>query len=932
MALTIPNWPVLLTEWGAPYGSNGGSPASQNVDISNRVVTTMGAKTGKQYELDQAQAGELTVTLRNDDAVLDPTNASSPFVGHIAPYQPLRVRAMYPPTNNLLTSAQAQGGVGTAVGAIPSSFNIFAGTDPNGTGSIVADATTPNNTAFSFVVPTSFGAGQFICAFDGCSCEPNASYTFSTNLMNVTSGVSGPVKLAFGWYGPNFSFGPASWSYGPVVNLTFNTWFSVSATATAPSWACGLAVGIVTGGTPSAQWTMEAYNSQFERGSSATTYTVPGTVYPVFSGHIERWPSKWRDGGQYGTIGATVVDAMALLSQGQLSDPLTEEIQNNSSRFLYRLDDPSSSSQAYEAKGRFSQLSIQSSSPGAGTVTFGNAITATNPTTGVFTAGATSPQCVQITPGTFGTSFLDLDAVGITGPAGTSFTRMIAFRWTGTVTAASQAVYLWAAGDVSGVNQVSLILLSSGSSNSAGGQLGFYIGATGLLYTPTGGVNPFDGNWHLVMLGYDGTSSLLSIDGQYSSSVFATTVPSCVNDQLGYLGTGNVTTYSLLNMNGNLAYAAEFPSMLSSTAVSNIYSAWKNACQGESTTNRYKRILRYGGFTGPTNIGSGVLTTSMGPASDLDGSDVLSALESVVVTENGNHWIGADGTLNFTGRAARYNRPTPTYILGENAAGGEWPYEDLQLDYDTTHLANDVTVTQSSTSQNFYAMSSASQTAYFDRTMTRTINSNSQQECQDAASFLAWRYSQPITRVSSVTINPAALSGLWPVALSIDIGMCIQINRRPPGCPEISLLVWVENKQWTLDEKGNAKLVLQCSPAITTNMGQFSIWSAQLASQAIAGTNTITINAATDMVNPLNAYFVKGQTFQIHTNGTAAFENLTIQSVQATGSNWTSGTITFTTNLTITHPAGTACGEQSFGTALTAYEPNSIFDSVAFAY
>jgi hypothetical protein len=635
---------------------------------------------------------------------------------------------------------------------------------------------------------------------------------------------------------------------------------------------------------------------------------------------------------------------MALMSQGQLSDPLTEEIQYNNARFLYRMDDPSTTDTASEAYGRFPAATVGQSGGGVSSFTFGSSITATNTTTGVFTAGGVNPTVATVTPvnnspgnasGSNATSYLDLGSAGISGPTSTAVTRMIAFRWTGGSYVSTTTYYsLWGATD--GANEFAAGLAYT---SSTAGQLVFYMALSGTGYTFSG-VNPFDGNWHLVTWGVDGSTGnvTVSMDGVTQTSTGGTLMSSFSHDTIGMdLSKPYASTpwqYFWYPFMGNLAYAAEFPSLLSSTAIANIYSAWKNACSGESSAARYSRILRYANFQGPTNIGSGALTTDMGPATDLAGSDALTCLENVVTSENGNHWIASDGTLNFTGRGARYNRSTPVYTFGENVGGGEWPYEDLQLDYDTTHLANDVTVTQNTTSQNFYAINTASQAAYLDRTMTRTINVNSPQECQDAANFLAWRYSQPLTRVSSITLNPAAVSGMWPVCLSIGIGQCIQINRRPPGCPEISLLVWVENRQWTFDDKGNAKLVLQCSPAITVPQGQFTTWRTALYSSAASGQAVITVAPPSfDTVNPLNSYISPGMQLTLD-RGTSIVETLTVKSVQSTGSNWTSGTITFTANLAHTHAATSLVYEQ-YGAGQTSksqYDANSQFDDVMFTY
>lgn len=953
----IPNWPDLQHLWGAPYGSNGGQPVGfngneyvgQNVNLVDRALSAVTIKVGKQYELDTAQAGELSTTLRNDDAALDPTNTTGPYAGHVLPYQPYSILANYPASLNKLTPFQARSGQGWSNGAIPSGYQVYTATDPNGTGSIVTQAAAPGSKAFSFAVSSGIGQDNLIMGLVNVPAKPGDQYTFQTNVMNMTSGYAAPVQIMCGFFGTPFSYGPASWQYGPVVNLTYNTWYNLSATITVPSGAAGMVVGVATGATITTAFTAEFYNSMVSEGNTVPTYVDPSANrFPMFSGWVERWPSKWKDQGQYGTISATVVDAMALLSQGQMSDPLTEEIQYAGSRFLFRMDDPSTSNSASEAYGRFNAAPIGQSGGGASSFTFGNSITATNTTTGIFTAGGVSPSVALVTPvgGSPGTAvvnnpttYLNLSAVGITGPAGAGaspVTRMIAFRWTGGAEVSTTNTYaLWGSTD----GDANSFTMGLSYTSSTAGALVLYMGAGGDQWTFSGVPNPFDGNWHLATVGVDTSGNItVSLDGAVQTSTGGS-IPSdlkydTIGMDLSQPYPANPSQYFFWPFMGNLAYAAEFPSLLSSTEISNLYSAWKNACTGESATARYARVLRYAGYTGPTNLGLGVQTKSMGPATDMQGSDALTCLENVVTTENGTHWVGPDGTLNFQGRGARYNPVVPQYTFGENAAAGEWPYEGLELDFDTTHLANDATVTNNNGGQNYYAINSASQTAYFDRTITRTINVTNGQEAQDAANFLVWRYSQPLTRVTSITLNPAAQANLWPVCLALDVGMGITINRRPPGCPTISLPVWIEQKQWTLDDKGNAKLVLQCSPQITTPMAQFTTWRTTLKSSAASGQAVITVAPPTqDTVNPLNAYIYAGMQLTLD-KGTSLAETLTVKSVQATGSNWTSGTITFTTNLANTHGTGAGVNEQyaSGQTSAAQFDSNSKFDDVAFSY
>jgi hypothetical protein len=238
----------------------------------------------------------------------------------------------------------------------------------------------------------------------------------------------------------------------------------------------------------------------------------------------------------------------------------------------------------------------------------------------------------------------------------------------------------------------------------------------------------------------------------------------------------------------------------------------------------------------------------MGPA-NIDGQDAMSALQSVVDTENGAHYVDRAGVITFKARSARYNATVPMYTFGENS--GEYPYEDCTLDFDSTHLSNQVTVTQESTSQNFYATDATSITDYFPRTMSRSINASDTGECQDAASYLLSRYRQPAQRVSSLKLHPSANPALWPVCLNLELGTRVRVMRRPPGVPAIQVDCFVENIQWDVDDTGEAWCTLQCSPADLTPYGIFAAWHTTLATSPGSGVTTVTVNASADNTNPL---------------------------------------------------------------------------------
>jgi hypothetical protein len=323
----------------------------------------------------------------------------------------------------------------------------------------------------------------------------------------------------------------------------------------------------------------------------------------------------------------------------------------------------------------------------------------------------------------------------------------------------------------------------------------------------------------------------------------------------------------------------------------------------------------------------------MGPAA-IDGQDTVSALQAVVDTEGGAHYVDRAGNVVFKSRSARYNATTPMYIFGENAASGEWPYEDVTLDYDSTHLSNQVTVTQEGTSQAFYAQDSTSISNFFPRTMSRTVNSSSALECQDAASYLLSRYKSPATRVSSIKLHPSANPAMWPVCLALELGTRVRVMRRAPNVPATQVECFVENIVWDFGDNGEAFQTLQCSPADLTPYAVFASWHTTLNAAVSVGASTITVNASADTTNTLATQLAPGQSLALSMGDSVHQETVTVQSVGATSPGWTTAVITLTTTTTHTHAIGDIVREPlpTGVTDPTTWDAVSAFDATAFAY
>jgi hypothetical protein len=538
-------------------------------------------------------------------------------------------------------------------------------------------------------------------------------------------------------------------------------------------------------------------------------------------------------------------------------------------------------------------------------------------------------------------SFISLSGAGIKGPVNaTTWTRMLAFRYTGP-TPTDRAV-IWStmdrqrSGNLPSGSQFWFSIDNNGHFYCAlGGPTGNNVTA---FYPQSGGVSfsVNDSDWHLVGVSMNATTGDLwvSCDGQATHFINAAGVnpTNCQSDALGNWIDDTTGNGAVWNFKGDISYAMEFPTALGPSDFGAIYSAWKNAFAGDSSDERYSRILTYAGYNGPTSIQIGQ-SQNMGPMAT-DGQDALSALGDVVITENGEHYVDRAGVVTFRSRSSRYNATTPMYVFGENTAGGEFPYEEIELDFDPTHLANLVQVTQTSTSQVFTAADETSQTNYFPRTMQRDVNSASALECQDAAGYLMSRYRNPLPRVSTLKLHPSANPSLWPVCLGLELGTRVRIMRRPLGAPAIQIDAFVEQIQWSIDDKGEAFLTLQCSPIDPQPYAAFAAWRTTLGAASSVGQNTITINAPTfDNLNPLAAQITPGQQLVVGQGGSVP-ETMTVQSVTSTGSPWTTGTVTFTANLAHSHTNGFAVTEvlPTGATAASTWDTSGTFDHVAFSY
>ncbi|MFJ6214998.1 hypothetical protein ACIQGZ_16930 [Streptomyces sp. NPDC092296] len=936
-----PAWPLMQHALGVSSpGGGGGIPPGSLVDLAHLTRGEVETNRGRQYETDDVRTGEAAEQWANQDGAFDPENAAGPWFGALDLYQPFVMRAQWPATPNLLAQGPATGGdlggyaVGTRTAAMGVSCNTDAAQGEAGDGVVVATAGAwQGGRALQFAV--SSGEDDYICYTLSPNLRPGVPCTVQMRVRNITPGTSLKVQ---GLYADSSS----GETRGAAVILTGSAtapWTPVTVTATVDPGARLFWVGVATAAPAAAACTVQVDGWQVEHADRATPWVCPGEWTPLYSGFTERLPQTWTMGGTYGLVSPEMVDAFALLSQQDLRDVLIEEVAAHEPAWLYPLSDPEGSDRFADWTGNFPPVQPANPKAGPGSLTSGTAITATDPVKGVYLGSAgTVVTVANPNPGTATAgpaTVLGLSQAGIKGPASRLFTRMIAFRYTAGSKPAARS-YVWSAMDQRHMeegpsgSQCHLWIDSSGHLNwSAGTPEG-----TGTLATLSSAINVSDGNWHLAMFGRDASGhGTTCLDGNVLTwSVSALAATGIVGDHIGgWLDITTVGGSSKWNFQGDIAFACEFPDLLTADAMRAISTAWRSACAGESSGARYARILRYAGYTGASAVDAGV-TTNMAPAA-FGGQDALSALQDVVATESGVHFISRGGAATFLARSRRYNSTVPTVTFGEDTANGEYPYETVALDYDPTRLANTVTVTQEATGQAFAAIDGDSVDQYGTRTMDRSSGSADPLECQDQAKYLLSRYKRPARRISSIVLNPSSHPALWPVCLALEIGTRVRVMRRPNGAPPILVDCFVDGLSWEMDDAASARLTLQCSPADLTPYAVFGAWRTTVRTAVASGATTVTVNASADNANPLAAQLGQGQRLVLGL-GTANQEIVTVDKVSATTSGWTSAVITLTIATTRSHAVGDLlCEPLPAGvTDPSVYDSASAFDAVAFAY
>lgn len=535
---------------------------------------------------------------------------------------------------------------------------------------------------------------------------------------------------------------------------------------------------VVTRGT-AANATVFLDAVQYEAGSSATTFTTSGsTIYPVFRGFVERWPSTWDHKGFLGLCTSTAVDAFEPLNRYGLRTNYVQFLLSLLPRWFWPLNDGAGATTFGEQSGNGGAplVIVSSKTGGPGVVTAGTSITIPGDpgATGVFLAAVSPPGSVLQPAATGGAYPFSIGAAA----APWSVTVAFHFQWDNT-----QDDFLFSIFATTGNEPLAMYI-----SNATPTTVEMGMGSGGTIRNQTGTTTLFDGNPHLVVGQVNFVSATSCTYNLYVDEtevpVFDTFNPTTV------FGAGNlnfVCPYMQVGGNmgiffpdgdgqsGTYANVAVWPEYLDLFTFLDLAAASAGS-PGETAQTRIQKLVK-SAYNGIIDIeGPGA---SLGVSTVTAGQPVLNACQDITVSEQGNFWVDKEGTVTFAVRTDRYEALTPMWTFGENLAGGEYPYQDdLAYDFDPTFVFNFVEV-DNADGVTVIVTDPASQRAYFPRSEQVSANLESDEDAIQLANWLLNQHANPVQRVAVVGLDPAANPALWPVVLGIEVNDRVRVIRRP---------------------------------------------------------------------------------------------------------------------------------------------------------
>jgi hypothetical protein len=829
-------------------------PSSFGYSIGGRVYS-FDCGRGRTYELGRLEAGEASFRVDNSDGLFDPNNTSSPLYGNVAPYRPVQIMAAY-----------------TAPANRTDANNVVSGNILNDTNHV--NSLNP----YSLTSSTSVGLSDYnayrirVCAkdsnFEGATpynwYSPNTNGNVFPSIVTSQSH-SGTSSLQFG-YG-TYGCSTAALQV-PVVagkTITISYWYLNTGASTAAhvckiyespliDWSRPTAAATVTSAkantgtwlrntvtlTPSTNFvviSMEMQNTtnivndftyiddvmvEFGPSASASVVQTGPTLYPLWTGHVERYPQSYQAPNR-GEANLVATDVFASLSQVSM-ETLYDAYCNSqispsgtaSCYYYYPMSEPAGSTAAYN-KTSYSQNPLVATSINAvgNGITFGQNAANTKDLIGM--GGTTVPYFYN--SGLFGAgnvpygTYLGVNNItDINFNASTTISFWVYLGDDPTDIALSTVFSL---GDKSGVKWLSVRV-------GTGGILSIDWVKNGTATNVTTGSWDF-GYFNFVTLTFSGgqvsAASISTLRGGGSTTNLSITSVSPLFTSPSQMIAGTASNFGVSSV-GHLSVFQNPPNTFSSSHLFNLgkYGQITSSTTAESTGVRFRNTLfNITGFQfTPFIYDKGV---SQMQALNPSGESVADYVQDVSDTEGGSWYIDSSGYIVFQDRADRQQNFAPAAIFGDNVAAGEIPYDaiNLSIDYDPQFVYNEVEIVRANGATNSLKdINSIKQ--YFRRTFSRTIYNTSDTEARDAGYFILSRSKDPHPRPIQIVLTPSSNTAIWNTALGMEIDTLIRVRLKPlnTAAAQISIDCFVEKVDHSFDaQSGDWKTTLTITPAIT---------------------------------------------------------------------------------------------------------------------
>ena len=700
-----PQAPRVVVE--AAFGALPGD-ASQSVDytwaVENIVWTDISTRCmgggsdinititrGRQYELDQEEAGELDFRINNVDGAFTPGYTASPYY-----------------SNALNTNMSFELGLApwTAIDgatAAQSTTQVFSGTysclvTPNGS--------TANPGIQSEMVPI----------------NQNYTYTLCAQV-NIPTGFSGGVQLGINWYNASHSYISSSFVAGVVTTAGWN---ALSETYAAVAGAAYAQCIVQMEGTPTTAQLMYVDEAALVWGTNfvqtglvrlntpvRVTAWWQGIQYGIGYGYVERWPQAWPDMPQWGFSNMVAVDALGAAASSNMFSCMQGEVlvDNPEAYFPCNEQYNTSVSGATPAIPYYFQSAYYVPADANGFIAINYA--RNNNRTGVYGDGnqleVNTGQALNLLGDentAMGTTDYQAQGGNERGP-GMVYQDYNLPNWN---TGSGGATYeFWFSFDSPGF-QTSLLTVYGVPSTWAntfgvnGYALNVWLGSsstavTATTYLRTDGIGnnqwdiPFNGNpVHVAVTipagSVRGTVNATTYINGVAKGVTQVTVPAQVKALT--LGPGRYS-YDGANFSSDLAYlgynyvaghVAAYNYQLSPARIKDHYMAGFYGWAGTTAPYRFAQILTWGtlglkrGGVAWENANPNVENTQISEAYQLSGSSVSDAVNAVAQAEGGRYFTTGNGSLIYLQRWAVYNQPSSA-TFGDNATSANGPLNTI---------------------------------------------------------------------------------------------------------------------------------------------------------------------------------------------------------------------------------------------------------------